>query len=187
MPQIVVGTLWFVWFVSWWASAGWSSAPVKRAGLRRELPNRIVTVIGAYGLFARLSGRINPLVLDLRGHAVVAWAGVALVASGFAFTWWARIHLGRLWSATVTRKPGHHVVDTGPYALVRHPIYTGIMVAAFGTALVRGYASGFVGAAMMTLGFYLKARLEEGFLRDELGADAYDAYARRVPMLTPLM
>jgi protein-S-isoprenylcysteine O-methyltransferase Ste14 len=186
VPNVVVGTLWFVWIVSWWASAKWSSTPVKRAGIRRELPNRIVTLLGAYGLFARLPARIDPQWLDLRGHVVLAWAMVALVALGFAFTWWARIHLGRLWSATVTRKPDHHVVDTGPYALVRHPIYTGIIAAAIGTALLRGYVLSFAGAALMTLGFYFKARLEEEFLRGELGREAYDAYARRVPMLIPL-
>lgn len=186
MPQIVVGTLWFVWVVSWWASAKWSSAPIKRAGIRRELPNRIVTAIGAFALYVRLPARINQRVLDLSGHALIAWPCVALVAFGLAFTWWARIHLGRLWSATVTRKPGHHVVDTGPYALVRHPIYTGIIAAALGTALLRGFVSSFVGVALITLGFYLKARLEEEFLRSELGREAYDAYARRVPMLIPL-
>jgi protein-S-isoprenylcysteine O-methyltransferase Ste14 len=185
LPQIAIGTMWFVWFVSWWTSAKWSSKPVKRAGLRRELPNRIVTIIGAYGLFARPPARFSARLLDLSAHAAIAWVCVGLVVLGFAFTWWARIHLGRLWSATVTRKPGHHVVDTGPYAIVRHPIYTGIIVAALGTALVRGYLASFIGVALIALGFYFKGRLEEGFLRTELGVESYDAYARRVPMLIP--
>lgn len=185
MPQTVIAIVWVVWFVSWWASAKWSSKPLKRAGIRRELPNRIVTIIGAYGLFARVPARISPRLLDLSAHAVMAWSCVPLVVLGFAFTWWARIHLGQLWSATVTRKPSHHVVDTGPYAIVRHPIYTGIIVAALGTALVRGYLSNFVGVALIALGFYLKGRLEEGFLRTELGVESYDAYARRIPMLIP--
>lgn len=186
VPQIVVGSLWFVWLASWWASAKWSSAPLRRAGLRRELPNRIITILGAYGLYSRLPARVSPRLLDLRAISPIAWSCVALVALGFAFTWWARLHLGRLWSATVTRKPGHHVVDTGPYALARHPIYTGVIVAALGTALVRGYAASFVGVALIALGFYLKARLEEEFLRDELGRDTYDRYAERVPMLIPI-
>lgn len=153
--------------------------------MRRELPNRIVTIIDEYGLFARMPARINPRLLDLSTHAVIAWACVPLVVLGFAFTWWARIHLGRLWSATVTRKPGHHVVDSGPYAIVRHPIYTGIIVAGLGTALVRGYVASFVGMPLIALGFYLKGRLEEDFLRSEIGAESYDEYARRVPMLIP--
>jgi len=77
------------------------------------------------------------------------------------------------------------VIDTGPYGLVRHPIYSGITLASIATAALRGTASAWLGAAVMTLGWYVKARMEEGFLREELGEDAYDAYARRVPMLIP--
>jgi protein-S-isoprenylcysteine O-methyltransferase Ste14 len=113
------------------------------------------------------------------------WVLVAIAVAGFAFTWWARFHLGRLWSSSVSRKADHRIVDTGPYGIVRHPIYTGIIVASAATAAQRGTAPAWLGMALMTLGWYIKARLEERFLRDELGADAYDAYARRVPMLVP--
>jgi protein-S-isoprenylcysteine O-methyltransferase Ste14 len=85
----------------------------------------------------------------------------------------------------VSRKAEHHIVDTGPYRIVRHPIYTGIILASAATALQRGTAQAWLGMSVMTLGWYIKARLEERFLRDELGADAYGAYARRVPMLVP--
>src|SRR5438445_12979167 len=51
--------------------------------------------------------------------------------------WWARIHLGRLWSSNVTRKKNHHVVDSGPYGIVRHPIYTGVIVASIATAAIQ--------------------------------------------------
>jgi protein-S-isoprenylcysteine O-methyltransferase Ste14 len=71
--------------------------------------------------------------------------------------------------------------------MVRHPIYTGIIVASAATAALRGTAQAWLGMGVMTLGWYIKARLEERFLRDELGADAYDAYSRRVPMLVPLI
>ncbi len=114
--------------------------------------------------------------------------GVGLVAvqvAGFAFCWWARLHLGRLWSGSVTRKEDHHVVDTGPYGLVRHPIYTGLDAAAIGLALASGQVRIMAGAALIILGCWIKARLEERFLREELGAAAYDAYAARVPMLVP--
>jgi protein-S-isoprenylcysteine O-methyltransferase Ste14 len=68
---------------------------------------------------------------------------------------------------------------------VRHPIYTGVITAILATAGLRGSAGAWLGAAVMIAGFSIKARLEEEFLRKELGADAYDAYARRVPMLVP--
>lgn len=79
----------------------------------------------------------------------------------------------------------HRTVDTGPYGIVRHPIYTGILIAAFATAAAKGTVMGIAGALVMTLGLWMKARLEEAWLRSELGADAYDAYRQRVPMLLP--
>jgi protein-S-isoprenylcysteine O-methyltransferase Ste14 len=77
------------------------------------------------------------------------------------------------------------VVDTGPYAIVRHPIYTGIIIASAATAVLRGTALAWLGACVMTIGWVIKARMEERFLREQLGAAAYDDYARRVPMLSP--
>lgn len=109
---------------------------------------------------------------------------MALIAVGLAFAWWARLHLGRLWSGTVTAKAEHHVVDTGPYRLVRHPIYTGLLLAILATMVAKGTVWGIAGAVLVIVGTVIKAKLEERFLRGELGS-AYDDYARRVPMLVP--
>ena len=106
---------------------------------------------------------------------------------GFAFCWWARIHLGLLWSGRVTKKADHHIVETGPYALVRHPIYTGLLLAIGATMVAKGTLYGVAGAAAIMLSIAMKARLEERFLRNELGSAAYDGYARRVPMLVPFL
>jgi protein-S-isoprenylcysteine O-methyltransferase Ste14 len=121
-----------------------------------------------------------------RTPLALAWALVPLVLAGLLFTWWARIHLGRLWSSSVTRKAEHRVVDTGPYGIVRHPIYTGIIFASIATAGMRGTALAWLGACVMTTGWVIKARLEEQFLREQLGAEHYGKYARRVPMLVPV-
>jgi protein-S-isoprenylcysteine O-methyltransferase Ste14 len=83
------------------------------------------------------------------------------------------------------KKAGHHVVDTGPYRLVRHPIYSGLILAALATAIEKGTTIAIVGAATMTAAFYTKARREERFLRTELGDHAYAAYARKTAMLLP--
>jgi protein-S-isoprenylcysteine O-methyltransferase Ste14 len=115
----------------------------------------------------------------------VKWALVALVVSGFGFCWWARLHLGRLWSGFVTLKEGHRIIDTGPYGLVRHPIYSGVMFAALMTALLKATPASLAGFALLAVGFSMTAKIEEGFLRSQLGPEAYDAYARRVPMLVP--
>jgi len=86
---------------------------------------------------------------------------VALCFAGFAFCWWARIHLGRLWSAFVTLKAEHRIVDTGPYGIVRHPIYTGIILATVAVGILKGTAYAAAGALLVILGFWIKARLEE--------------------------
>jgi len=128
-------------------------------------------VMGAFQIW------VNPPLL--------AWAMLLVVAAGVALCVWARLHLGRLWSDTVTRKEGHRVVDTGPYRLVRHPIYTGFIVMDLGLALLCGSALALAGVAMMTVGLWIKARLEEQFLSEELGAAAYGSYKARTPMLVP--
>jgi protein-S-isoprenylcysteine O-methyltransferase Ste14 len=112
---------------------------------------------------------------------------VAPTAAGLLFAWWARVHLGHLWSDWVVKKAGHHVVDTGPYRLVRHPIYSGLIFAAFATAIQKGTPFALLGVAMVTLAFCIKARREERFLRAELGDNTYDAYARKTAMLVPFV
>ena len=91
-----------------------------------------------------------------------------------------------LWSGTITRKQDHRIVDTGPYALVRHPIYTGLLLAGFATAIARGRWEALIGAALFALGCWIKARQEERFLSEELGHE-YAAYRKRVPMLVPFL
>jgi protein-S-isoprenylcysteine O-methyltransferase Ste14 len=76
----------------------------------------------------------------------------AVVLAGVLFTWWARIHLGRFWSNEITRKEGHRVIDTGPYALVRHPIYTGLIAAILATGVAVGTATAILGAVLIAFG-----------------------------------
>jgi len=104
-----------------------------------------------------------------------------------AFAWWGRIYLGRLWSNGITRKENHRVVDTGPYGLVRHPIYTGQIFAILTTGIAVATVTSLLGAALIALGLWQKARLEERFLTAELGEQSYGAYCRRVPMLIPFL
>jgi protein-S-isoprenylcysteine O-methyltransferase Ste14 len=120
---------------------------------------------------------VHPPALD--------WLMLLLLEAGIAWCWWARRHLGRFWSAEVTRKEGHRVIETGPYRFVRHPMYVGMIVMYLGIAVICTTPPAFVGALLMTLGLWLKARVEERFLIDELGAVAYGAYQTRTPMLVP--
>jgi protein-S-isoprenylcysteine O-methyltransferase Ste14 len=195
-PEAAIYWPWDVWIVTWLIAALWANRTVKQVNLGEQIPYRLLTLAGfvlLLFLFGQDSGdfaRGLPArsILTQRFWALppaAGWVMVALATFGFIFAWWARVHLGRLWSGTITRKTDHRVVDSGPYALVRHPIYTGIILAGFATAAEKGTLTAVAGALLLMVGYWLKARLEERFLREELGAEAYDSYRRRVPMLFP--
>jgi len=99
----------------------------------------------------------------------IATLGVAITAAGVAFAIWARVHLGKQWSGDVTIRQDHELIRTGPYAHIRHPIYTGILAAMLGTALIVGEVRGLAAVLIATVGFWRKARKEESFLAQEFG------------------
>ena len=187
-PEHTTYALWLAWLGSWVFAMLWSSRTEKRGGIAAELGFRVLLYLGAIALFAFPSSGHHYAQVQLWSLAdALKWVLAALTVGGLLFTWWARIHLGRLWSDWVVKKAGHHVVDTGPYRLVRHPIYSGLMLAAFATATEKGTSFALLGAVVMTLAFYRKARREERFLRAELGEDVYGAYARKTAMLVPFV
>jgi protein-S-isoprenylcysteine O-methyltransferase Ste14 len=188
-PLFVSFLIWDAWALSWGLAAVWTRRTQARPAGGGRFAYLLPTVLGAALLFFGSAGygRYGPRLRAGALWSAPEWLGWALVlveAAGFAFTWWARVALGSLWSGTVTRKTDHVVVERGPYALVRHPIYTGLIVAAFALAIQFGGVLNLAGAALMALGCWMKARLEERFLTAELG-DAYAAYRARTPMLTP--
>jgi protein-S-isoprenylcysteine O-methyltransferase Ste14 len=186
-PALLFLSAWALWALSWLLAAGWTGRTekrVSRAGSEVWLYRSLLTV-GFVLLYYRVSEALGMHRLwhvGYDGAYVLAAAAIA----GFLFTWWARLHLGRLWSGAVTRKEGHRIVDTGPYAIVRHPIYTGILAAAIATAVTLATVPALASIVFIAAGFWLKASIEERFLTAELGPDAYGAYRRRVPMLVPL-
>jgi protein-S-isoprenylcysteine O-methyltransferase Ste14 len=182
-PGIAIIALWILWALSWIAAAGWTNRTEKKAELASQAGYRIVLIGGGLVLAMPAHGYSGTLRF-WHVNWIEAWACVMLIALGFGFCWWARIHLGRFWSSQVTRKSDHRVIDTGPYAMVRHPIYTGILCAVYATAAAKGTLFGVCGAAIITTGIWMKARLEESWLSQELGRD-YDGYRLRVPMLLP--
>ena len=192
MPQIIdpsdpmhaIYWLWVVWYASWLASLFWTARSSARPKGYAHIPNQLATVAGVVLLFdTPLANGQWVHLWTLPGSAL--WTLLGLIALAFIFCWWARIEMGPLWSGLVSRTENHRIIDTGPFALVRHPIYAGVGFAAFVTAAAQGRSTGFAGAALLLLGFWLKARLEERFLARELGAEAYGAYRQRVPMLIP--
>jgi len=183
-PGTVIIFIWIGWAISWVVAAGWSDRTESRPSVGPEIGYRILMLIGTLIMFVPAHGYEGPLRLWHIGWTG-AWACAALVGVGVAIAWWARLYLGRLWSARITRKADHKVVDTGPYAFVRHPIYAGLLLSLAATAAAKGTILGLAGFAILLLGIWLKARMEERWLSAQLGEDAYGEYRRRVPMLLP--
>jgi protein-S-isoprenylcysteine O-methyltransferase Ste14 len=186
-PELTMYGLWTLWAVSWIAASRWTGATQKRPPVSGEILYRVLTFIGFGMVFMfQFVQPLDPLRL-WRTPDAIGWALAGFTGLSLSLAWWARLHLGKLWSARVTRKEGHRVVDTGPYALVRHPIYTAILSGALWVALDKGTVWSLTGFVLLSVGYVLKARIEERFLRQELGAADYDAYAARVPMLVPFV
>ena len=114
----------------------------------------------------------------------VEWLGVALVAAGVGVAIWARWHLGSNWSGVVTLKEGHELIRTGPYRSIRHPIYTGILLAVLGSAIALAEVRGLLAAGIAWLCFYIKARREESFLTQEFGP-SFAEHQRGTGMFLP--
>jgi protein-S-isoprenylcysteine O-methyltransferase Ste14 len=117
---------------------------------------------------------------------VTFWGGVALTLAGMLFCVWARLHLGRNWSRSVTIKQDHELIVTGPYALVRHPIYSGLYVAFLGAVLALGEPRALVAFALIAVSLWHKLRLEEKWMQAQFGAE-YVNYSRQAAAVVPYM
>jgi protein-S-isoprenylcysteine O-methyltransferase Ste14 len=183
-----IATFWLVLWIVWWLAAFISKPSVKRQNSGSRLLQSGLFLLGLALLFnigrfitrGWLAARIVP---HTDGFIL---AGAALTLAGVLFTFWARTILGRNWSGRVTIKQDHELILRGPYALVRHPIYTGLLVGLLGTAIVYGYARGFVGVLITGIGLWLKLQTEEQFMVQQFG-DQYAHYRQRVRALVPFV
>jgi protein-S-isoprenylcysteine O-methyltransferase Ste14 len=182
-PASAIVAAWLVWLVIWILAAGWSARTASHHDLGAESPSRVLTlaaivmILISYWPISTARLWITP--------APFGWVLFALALIGFIFTWMARLHLGPLWSSTSAPTEDHRIVDTGPYAIVRHPVYAGLLLAALATAAESGRIEAVIGALVLIAALSLRAKLEERFLRRDLGDAAYAAYRQRVPMLIP--
>jgi protein-S-isoprenylcysteine O-methyltransferase Ste14 len=184
-------SLWQLTLVPWYAFPvyfGISALRVKPTKIGEDPAKRLMHVVplvlAAFLLFSRglrfgaLGERFVPPI------AAVAYGGIALTFLGAAFALWARYCLGEYWSSRVTLKVDHRIIRNGPYAYIRHPLYTGMLTAIAGTALVLGEWRGVI-ALLLALGaFWRKASTEEALLSSEFG-DQYAEYRRQTGFLTP--
>jgi protein-S-isoprenylcysteine O-methyltransferase Ste14 len=164
-----IDALWLLFGAYWFVSALKSKKTKQRESILQRFGYTLPLAVGFYLLY-----QTQPLYLWLRSRFLPAgpgseWTGVALTAAGIAVAFWARWHLGTNWSGVVTLKEGHELIRTGPYRSIRHPIYTGILLALFGTAVNFGEVRALFAVVIAWLSFYIKARREESFLTQEFG------------------
>ena len=176
--------IWLSYVAYWWAMSRNVKATERRESVASRLA-RLVLFACAVTLLCLPSVPIPALgerFLSL--SAVWFWSGSAFTAGGLLFGVWARCHLGRNWSQPVTIKEGHELITSGPSALVRHPIYSGLLLAFVGSAVARGEWRGLLAVALVFGALWNKLRLEEKWMRAEFG-ESYEAYSRRAAALVP--
>jgi protein-S-isoprenylcysteine O-methyltransferase Ste14 len=114
------------------------------------------------------------------------WIGAAVTVLGLLFAVWARQQLAGNWSSAVTIKQGHELITTGPYVLVRHPIYTGILTGFLGTAIALSQVRGVIGFVLIFVVLWAKLRMEEKWMQSQFG-ETYSAYAHKTAALVPYL
>ena len=180
----LIPSLWLAWLVYWWLSARNVKPTRSREPLAFELRHRAPLMLAALLLAAP---RWVPRVL-MRRFLPVGWffpvLGIVLLATGLGFAVWARRHLGRNWSASVVVKEDHALVHTGPYRYVRHPIYSGILLAFLGMVVTIGEWRGLVALLLAGVAFAVKSRAEERRMLETF--PEYAEYARRTGAIVPL-
>ena len=182
----IVGIGWVLFFAYWWISAIGVKKNIRRRSLRWEAGIRILAVAAIILIArqprARAFFQQQPAV---PASSIAGAAGLILCLAGFALAVWARLHLGRNWGMPMSLKEGHELVTTGPYRYVRHPIYSGMLLAFLGSALVAGWVwlPVFVGFGIY---FVYSARTEERLMLHEF-PEEYTQYRKRTTAIIPFI
>jgi protein-S-isoprenylcysteine O-methyltransferase Ste14 len=178
--------LWMALAIVWVVGALRTKRTVKSQSSASQILYTIILVIGVYLIFAK---QIGLPWLDRQLISVtipIVLAGLLIVLVGVVFSIWARLMLGSNWSNRVTLKEDHTLVRNGPYRIVRHPIYSGILFGMLGSALQRGEMRSIVGVVICVLSFWLKTRAEEEFMVQRFG-DEYLQYSQEAKSLVPFI
>jgi protein-S-isoprenylcysteine O-methyltransferase Ste14 len=172
-------------FVVYWLVSALKRKEAKRKESRQERLRHSLPMLAAYILtfipvshYGALGSRVVP------ASAALGITGAVITVAGVGLAIWARWHLGTNWSATVSIRADHELIHTGPYRTIRHPIYTGMLLAFAGTALALGEVRGLIAFVIVLIAFYFKARKEESFLAQEFG-EQFAERARHTGMFLP--
>jgi len=180
--RYLIPVFWLSWLAIWIGASFRVKQTRSREPIGGALLNRVPVLAGA-AMLAAPQWLPAALKLPLLTGPLPPTIGTILVFAGLALAVWARWHLGRNWSGAVVVKQGHTLTRTGPYRRVRHPIYSGVLLALLGTALAIGEPRGFVATALILCGFLVKLSSEEARMR-EIFAD-YADYSRDTARLIP--
>lgn len=184
--QHAINGLWIAALVVWVVGA----LTAKRTVRRQPFGSRLVQVV-FFGLTFLLlwdhklhSGLLVRRFVPPSGAA--GFTGLVLTAVGVGVAIWARFYLGGNWSGAVTVKENHTLIRSGPYSVVRHPIYAGLELAILGTGIAIGELRGLAAAGAALIGMKLKSLLEERFMTEQFGAE-YEQYKKKVKGIIPFV
>ena len=183
--RTIIPALWLAWLLYWWISARNVKANRWQEPLKSQLTHRVPLILAALLLAVP---RWWPRLLRARfvpPGTFFPVLGAVLVAAGLGFSVWARRHLGRNWSADVVVKEDHALIRTGPYRLLRHPIYTGILLAFLGMAVTIGEWRTLLAFVLAVVSFGRKSLVEE----DRMGETfpEYEQYRRETAAIIPFI
>ena len=174
--------MWLLWYLYWLYTSFFTQKTKVSEGWLKRAEHVIPFYIW---IIAILHDRHYPFSrIRFYDDTGIEAIGDVITFCGLAFTVWARVHLGRYWSGIITLKEGHKLIRSGPYAMVRHPIYTGLIVAAIGTTLANSTGDALLAFPLVAISFVLKSRREEAILTGEFGGE-YDQFKHDVPALVP--
>jgi protein-S-isoprenylcysteine O-methyltransferase len=185
LAKNIISTCWGAFFVIWVLAAMFTKRTVYHESGARRLRYIIPIVFGWYLVFRgyRLGGPFNIHIVPQTDAILVAAA--ILCVCGLGFCLWARAVLGRNWSGTVTLKENHELIVRGPYRLVRHPIYTGLLAMLIATWIEQGHIAGIIGLVLVCISLWIKLNNEEEVMQKQF--PQYAAYRERVKRIIPFI
>jgi protein-S-isoprenylcysteine O-methyltransferase Ste14 len=183
----IIRVCWALFFIVWIAA----SISTKRAIYRESSARRArysLLLVAAYFLLLNPNGLPHPFDRRLFPCTdTVAWVCAMSCLAGLIFCVWARATLGRNWSGRVTLKENHELIERGPYRIVRHPIYTGLLVMYLATAILLGRMGALIfGVPLVFASFWIKLRDEEEIMLKQF-PDQYAAYQQRTARIIPFL
>ena len=182
----IISSCWDAFIVVWLLAAIFTKRTVYRESGAQRLGHMIPILIGCYLLFRsyRFPYPFNFRIIPHNDFILIAAA--ILCVCGVSFCFWARAVLGRNWSGTVTVKENHELIVRGPYRLVRHPIYTGLLAMAVATMIQQGRIAGIVGVILIFVSLWIKSSHEEDVMGRQF-PDQYPGYRERVKRVVPFV